>query len=69
MNATYFKVQSVYFKSFVLLSFTVFFPYMVNILSTLGLVSLFPKDAVNFFASAVDQALKERKDLNSVSLY
>lgn len=29
---------------------------------------MFPRDAVNFFSAAVDRALTERKDRDSVSL-
>lgn len=42
-----------------------FFPYLMKPLSTLGLVSMFPRDAVNFFSAAVDRALTERKDRDS----
>lgn len=42
-----------------------FLPFLMKPLSTLGLVSMFPKDAINFFASAVDQALNERQNLES----
>lgn len=60
------KAIEMSFASFNAILF-LFLPFLVKPLSSLGLMSLFPKDAITFFVSVIDRAISERQNLDSES--